>query len=180
MGDFKSLTEIAEEMQQQEKPLPWQDEHGRNIRMPSVEEVNQETFRRRKLAQGQQAQEQEQPKEGTEQPQDHTEELGLSYPDVKIPLSNGEPAPVATVAATEKAAQSNGNGSQKPDWNTTGFPPIAEACGISNEQARRIMRGYRNPSVATLRKMSSFFGMSMDEIDARLQKVKSEFSPNQG
>jgi len=178
MGDFKSLEEIAKEMEQ-ERQKPWQDAQGRNIRMPSVDEINQETARLRKLARETQAA-QGQPKEGPEKPQDHTEELGLSYPDVMIPLSNGDFTPAAAEAVAEQPAQSNGNGSQKPDWNTTGYPPIAAACDISNEQARRIMLGYRNPSVATLRKMSSFFGMSMDEVDARLQKVKSELSPNQG
>jgi len=170
MGDFKSLEEIAKEMEEQ-RQKPW--------RPPTnAAEVNAEISRQRRLARETQAAQEQEPQEAPEEPQDHTEELGLTYPDVKIPLINSEPAPAA--AEAEQPAQSNGNGSQKPDWNTTGYPPIASACDISNEQIRRIMRGYRNPSVATLRKMSSFFGMSMDEIDARLQKVKSELSPNQG
>jgi len=150
MGDFKSLDEIAAEMElERQKPR----------RPPqNAAEANAEMLRQRRLARETQPA-QEQPQDIPEQPQEQPEELGLSYPDVKIPLSNGEPAPATAEAVAEQQAQSNGNGS-KPDWNTTGFSPIAAACNISNEQARRIMRGYRNPSVATLRKMSSFFGLS--------------------
>ena len=175
---FVSMDEIRERLAKT-PAMPWGS---------TVQEINEESARRivairkqleKEKLQGNKEQSQEPPEEAPAELPLPVATEGLSYPDVEIPLSKGEPTP-ATAAEAEQPAQSNGNGSQKPNWNTTGYPPIAPHCGVSNEQARRIMRGYRNPSVATLRKMSSFFGMSMDEIDARLQQIKSESSPNQG
>ena len=169
---FVSMEEIRERLAKT-PAMPWGS---------TVEEINEESARRIVAIRKQLETEKLQGKK-EEEPQNGTEKAltGLAfYPHESKPLSNkANPAPAAAEAVAEQPAQANGNGS-KPDWNTTGYPPIAAHCGVSNEQAKRIMRGYRNPSVATLRKMSSFFGMSMDEIDARLQQIKSELSPNQG
>ncbi len=158
MGDFKSLDEIAAEMElERQKP-----------RCPpqNAAEANAAMVRQRRLAREQQPA-QEQPQYIPEQPQEQPEELGLSYPDVKIPLSNGEPAPAAAEAVTEQPVQSNGNGS-KPDWNTTGYPPIAAHCGVTRRHIARIMCGTRKPSLDVLQKMASFYGVSLDEMHSKL------------
>jgi len=176
MGDFKSLAEVRQEMEEQ-RQKPW--------RPPTnAAEVNAEMSRQRRLARETQPA-QEAPQESAETAQEmativvknpatesQPEELGLSYPDVKIPLNNGEHAPATAEVVAEQPVQSNGNGS-KPDWNTTGYPLIAEACGITRQYAGRILNGDRNPSVATLRKMSSFFGVTMDELDSKLEAIRN-------
>jgi transcriptional regulator with XRE-family HTH domain len=35
------------------------------------------------------------------------------------------------------------------------------------------MNGQRNPSVTVLRKMASFFDMSMDAIDSKLEEIRN-------
>ena len=76
MGDFKSLDQIAKEMEQ-ERQKPWRPPQN-------AAEANAEMVRRRRLAREQQAPAQEQPQESTAELQENPEELGLGYPDVKI------------------------------------------------------------------------------------------------
>ncbi len=111
MSDFKTLEQVAKEMEEERQKPRRPPQNAAEVNAAMIEYRRRE---REKLAKAQ-----EQPKEGTEQPQGHPEELGLSYPDVKIPLINSEPAQAAAEAVVEQPDQSNGSGS-KPDWNTTG------------------------------------------------------------
>ena len=158
MGDFKSLDEIAEEMEL-ERQKPWRPPQN-------AAEANAETARLRRLAREQQP--------AQEQPQEAPQETPVGFPhaDAKL-LSKANPVPAAAEAVAEQPAQSNGNGSQKPDWNTTGYPPIAAHCGVTRRHIARIMCGTRKPSLAVLRSMASFFGIRMDELDSKLEAIRN-------
>ncbi len=81
MSDFKTLEQVAMEMEEERQKPRRPPQNAAEVNAAMIEYRRRE---REKLAKAQ-----EQPKEGTEQPQGHPEELGLSYPEVKIPLSNG-------------------------------------------------------------------------------------------
>lgn len=87
MSDFKTLEQVAKEMEEERQKPRRPPQNAAEVNAAMIEYRRRE---REKLAKAQ-----EQPKEGTEQPQGHPEELGLSYPDVKIPLINSEPAQAA-------------------------------------------------------------------------------------
>jgi len=162
MGDFKSLDEIAEEMQQQ-KEKPWLDEQGRYVRLPSVDEVNQDTARLRKLARETQA--------AQEQPQDTTEETPVGFPhaDAKL-LSKANPVPAAAEAVAEQQPLEK---AEPPDFNTAKYLSIAAHCQVSRQHISYIMSGDRDPSTGVLNRMADYFKMPMDELYTRLEKIKN-------
>jgi len=162
MGDFKSLDEIAEEMQQQ-KEKPWLDEQGRDLRQPSVDEVNQETARLRRLARETQA--------AQETPQDTPQETPVGFPhaDAKL-LSNGDLTPAT---AENVAEQQPLEKAKPPSFDTAKYLSIAAHCQVSRQHISYIMSGDRDPSTGVLNKMADYFKMPMDELYTRLEKIKN-------
>ena len=73
---------------------------------------------------------------------------------------------------TPDPPSSNGETLKSPTFNQASFTEIARACGVTPTQISYVMRGIRNPSVRLLREMARSLGMTMDELDERLQKVR--------
>ncbi len=151
MGDFKSLAEVRQEMEEQ-RQKPWRPPQN-------AAEVNAEMSRRRRLARETQP--------AQEQPQETP--VGFPHADAKL-LSKANPVPAAAEAVAEQQPLEK---AKPPSFENCTYADVARSCNISNPHVSLVMNGKRRPSVPVLRKMASFFGMSMDAIDSKLEQIRN-------